>query len=132
MIDIFGKKYKAISNLFIHTVEDEHHVFPAPLSMLATLDNNDKNTTNQLELRFSSYFDSVLPLDFSFRFTCFLLTPYYSIEVLSIEDLVKKEDIIDTYGYKATFGFQDGAISMNLMGTDIYDKFKKFEKEIKQ
>lgn len=130
MIDLFGKKYIAISNLFVYTIEEDRYTFPCPLSATATLESSDKNTVNQIEFRFSSYFDSILVLDCSFRLTCFLMTPYYGIEVLSIEDLVKKEDTIDTYGYKAVFGFQEGALSMNIMHTDIYPSYKKFEKEI--
>jgi hypothetical protein len=131
MIDLFGKKYIAISNLFVYTIEEERYTFPCPLSAVATLENGDKNTTNSIEFRFSSYFDSILVLDSAFKLTCFLLTPYYGVEVLSVEDMIKKEDTMDTYGYKASFSFQEGALSMNIMQKDIYSSFKKFQKEIK-
>lgn len=129
MLDLFGKKYTACSNLFIYTLEGDRYTYPAPLSIEGTLENADKNTHNQLEIRFSSYLDSPMVIPSVFRMTAFLLTPYYIIEVISIDSLLKKEDIIDTYGYKASFSFQDGSLSMNILDGDIYDPYSRFIKQ---
>lgn len=129
MIKLFNKTYKAISNLYITTIEEEEFVYPFPLSVMATMENESENTKNEIEFRFSSYFDSILTLDYSFHLTCFLFTPLYVIEVMSVKDLIKTEDMMDTYGYKGKFSFQDGSLGMNILQTDIYDRYKKFEKE---
>lgn len=129
MIELFNRKYKAVSNLFVRTIEEDNFVYPAPLSVYGTLENNDKNLNNEIEFRFSSYYDSILTLDYNFCLTLFLLTPYYIIEVISIEDIIKKEDSLDTYGYKGKFSFQDGSLTMNILETDIYDLYKKREKQ---
>lgn len=127
MIDIFGKRYKSISSIFVDTIEDEHFVYPYPLSVKGTLENAEKGVANELEFRFASYFDSPLVLDSSFDLCFYCLTPYYQIEVIAVQGVFKKEDILDTYGYKGVFSFQDGSVSMNILETDIYDKFKLFE-----
>jgi hypothetical protein len=132
MLRLFNKEYKSISNLFVRTIEEENWVYPFPLSLEGNMENESQNTKNELEFRFGSYFDSILTLDYRFQLTFFLLTPYYNIEVVSFSELVKLEDMLDTYGYKGRFGFQDGDISMNLLSTDIYDNYKKFEKTLRE
>jgi hypothetical protein len=132
MLRLFNKEYKSISNLFVRTIEEEDFVYPFPLSLEATMENESQNTKNEIEIRFGSYFDSILTLDYRFQLTFFLLTPYYNIEVVSFSELVKLEDMLDTYGYKGKFGFQDGDISMNLLDTDIYPGYKKFEKTLRE
>ena len=128
MLRLFGKNYKAISNLMVTTIEQENLIYPYPLSAIGTTYNEAENTKNQIEFRFSSYFDSILTLDYNFDLTFFLFTPLYRIEVMTVESILKSEDMADSYGYKGIFGFQDGALRMNLMDTDIYDKYKKLER----
>jgi hypothetical protein len=128
MLRLFNKNYKAISNLMVTTIEEETFVYPYPLSAIGTTYNEAENTQNQIEFRFSSYFDSILTLDYNFNLTFFLFTPLYRMEIMTVESILKSEDMADSYGYKGIFKFQDGALRMNMMSTDIYDKYKKFEK----
>ena len=43
MIQIFDKKYKAISNIFVTTYDDNKYVFPSPMSIEMTIANEEKN-----------------------------------------------------------------------------------------
>jgi hypothetical protein len=129
MLKLFNKQYKAISNLLVTTIEEEHLVYPYPLSAIGTTYNESDNTQNQIEFRFSNYFDSILTLDYSFNLTFFLFTPLYRLEIMTVEQIVKAEDMADSYGYKGIFKFQDGALRMNIMAEDTYDKYKLFEKQ---
>lgn len=127
MIDIFDKKYKAISNLFIKTYEEKDYTFPSPLSFIATIENEKENKKNRVEIVVPSYYDSVLILDHYFNVFAYLLTFDYKIDSIIFNNLVRLDINSDTRGYKGIYSFINEDVSMNLGQTEIYDNFIKGE-----
>lgn len=125
MLNLFNKKYKAVSNIFVHTVEDKKYTFPAPISIYANIGNEQNGGCNEIHFKFSNYLDSFLPLSFHFSVFMFLLSHDYRIDAIYIEGLNKKEDTTEVSGYGATFNFLDTKLLVNLGEDEIYDDYCK-------
>lgn len=130
MIDIFNKKYKAISNIFVKTIEDDDFVFPSPISVYAIIEDEQKNLINKIDFKFSSYQDSILTLDVYFSIFAYLLTFDYKIEILHIANLTKESVQQDMHGYKGTYKYLNEDVSMNIGLDEIYDLYRKVKKDI--
>lgn len=125
MIDIFNKKYKACSNIFVHTLEDARYTYPAPLSVYATIKDEQKNLKTQIKFKFASYYDSILTLDFHFSAFMYLLSHEYRIETLYIARLEKEEITTESSGYGGIYNFNDIDVVFNIGEAEIYDRYKK-------
>lgn len=128
MLQVFDKRYKAVSNLFINTYEGFEYIFPSPLSIEATIDNEIEKTKSEIIFIFSNFYDSPLVLDYYFNCFMYLLKYDYKIDTLYIRDLIHKQDNSETNGHKVIYGFLTENLTLNLGETEIYDKFKKLEK----
>lgn len=125
MIEIFGKKYRAASNIFVETIEDSDLVYPSPLSLCATIEDEQKHLKNELKFKFSSYYDSILVLDFQFSIFMYLLSYDYRIETLYIDKIEKKEVNNEMGGYGGTYSFDNMDVLINFGEDEIYDRYKK-------
>lgn len=125
MLILFDKKYKACSNLFVHTVEDEKFVYPAPLSIYASIEDEQRQLKNQIRFKFNSYYDSILTLDFHFSVFMYLLTYEYRMETILIEGLQKEELVSESNGYGGIYNFMNTSVLLNIGEQEIYDDYKK-------
>ena len=125
MIEVFNKKYKACSNIFVHTLEDEKFTFPAPLALYATIEDVQKDLKNEIKFTFSSYYNSLLILDFQFSVFMYLLSYDYHIDTIYIEGLEKEDVISEVQGYSAIYNFMNTNILVNMGADEIYDDYKK-------
>lgn len=129
MLEVLNKRYKAISNLFVHTLEDEHHVYPAPISVYVSIEDENKDIKNTVKLGFTSFHDSVLPITY-FSLFFYLLSYEYKIETFYVEGLEKVETSTDLHGYTGTYKFVEGSILLNLGEEELYDKYKNFKNKL--
>lgn len=127
MIELFDKRYYAISNLFISDYEGKEYVFPSPLSFIATMENEAKQLKNRIEIIFSNFYDSPLILPYSFDLFFYLLTFEYTIHTFKGVDLLVIDKSSDTRGHKGTYSFINDRITLNIGDTEIYDDYKKFK-----
>lgn len=125
MIEVFNTKYKAVSNIYVHTIEDEKYTYPAPLYVYATIEDEQKNLKNQVKFRFSSYYDSILTIDFHFSAFMYLLTYDYHIVTLYIEGLEKEEITSEVSGHGGVYNFMNTNVLLNLGEDELYDRYKK-------
>lgn len=132
MLNIFNKKYKAISNLFIETAEGDKFTFPAPISLLINIETNETETKNVFEIKVNSVEDSILSLSSSyFSISFFLLTYEYTIDILYIDNILLMSDVqSDMHGYKGTYQFVTNSVSMNIGEDEIYDKYSKLKSDM--
>jgi len=128
MITVFNKNYKAVSNIFVHTVEDEKFTYPAPLSLCATIEDDAKHLKNQVKFKFASYYDSILVLDFHFSIFVYLLTHDYRLHTLYIAGLEKEEISTELYGYGGTYNFSNVNVLLNIGEEEIYDQYRQISK----
>jgi len=129
-IEIFEKKYKAVSNLFTRDIESNDYVFPAPLSIYGTIENETKNTKNILEFKFNSYYDSILIIDNYFQLFFYLLDFEYKLGTVLVENIIKTESNTDMYGYKGKYSFMEGNILLNIGTEEIYDDYCKIKTKL--
>ena len=126
-IKILGKSYRAVSPIFVETLESESYTYPAPIYlniyMPGAKDSDSK--INTFEVRYPSFTHSILPLDFYFSAFMYLLTFDYKLSTFHVEGLTK--DSVDTtmHGFKGIFNFEDGNVNTNVGLEEIYDDFKK-------
>lgn len=125
MIELFNKKYKASSNIFVNTVENDKYTYPAPIGVYATIEDEQKNLKNQVKFKFSSYYDSLLTIDFHFSAFMYLLTYDYHIETVYIEGLEKEEITTEINGYGGVYNFMNSNVLLNIGEEEIYDDYKK-------
>lgn len=125
MLNIFNKKYKACSNLFVTTLEGAEYTFPAPLEVHAMIEDENKNLINKVDFKVSSYLDSILTLDINFSIFAYLLTHDYRLDCVYIADVIKESVSPDSDGYKGTFRFLNENVSMNIGMEEIYDRYVK-------
>ena len=125
MIQIFDKKYKAISNIFVTTYDDNKYVFPSPMSIEMTIANEERNQKDRLVAVFNNYYESILVLDNYFSCFFYLLNFEFRIETMIIPVLQKLEDGHDMHGYKGIYTFQSENISINIGKDEIYESYKR-------
>lgn len=125
MLELFDKRYKAISNVFVETYTGEKYIFPAPIYIYGTIENETKNLKNRLEIRYDSFWDSLFILDYHFSFFAYLLTFEYRLETILIQNLIKKECSSDAYGYKGSFQFLNEDVILNISDDEVYDQYKQ-------
>lgn len=124
-INIFDKKYKACSNIFTETVEQNNYIFPYPTYIYATIENESKNTRNLIEFKFSSFYDSILILDGYFDIFFYLLDFDYKITTLHIKNILLESSNQDMYGYKGSYLFSNGNLILNVTEDNYYDDYCK-------
>lgn len=128
MIKLFDRPYLAVSNLIVQTYEGLSYVFPSPLSVEATIENEDKNIKNQLIFRFSNYNESLLVLPYTFSLFMYLLTPLYTIDTMYFRVLKKITSAPEVNGYKGIYEFSNfntDDLIINEGTEEIYDCFNK-------
>lgn len=132
MLNIFGKKYKAISNLFIETVEGDKLTFPAPISLHINIENNETESKNVFDIKVSSIEDSILSLSSAYFSLCFYLLSFeYKIDIVFMDMVMLSSDITsDTTGYKASYQFLSNNVSMNLGQDEIFNKYKQLKEDM--
>lgn len=128
MIKLFDERYLAISNLVVKTYDGQSYVFPSPLTVYATIENENKNTKNEITFKFQSFSESPLILEYTFSCFFYLLTPYYKINTMYFGVLQKENVQQEHTGYKATYSFNNESLVANIGNTEIYDEFKKISK----
>lgn len=127
MIDIFRKRYKACSNLFVNTLENENLVFPSPISLCAIIEDEQKSLVNELELKVTSYEDSPLTLNVSFSLFFYLLTFDYKMESFYVDNLTKASSNQEMDGYKGLYRFVNTDVAMNIGLDEIYARYMKIK-----
>lgn len=129
MLLIFGKKYKAISNLFVETIEGESFVFPAPLAIHAEILDGEESFKTKFEIKNPNVQDSIFSLGATYLSLLFYgLNHEYKIDVVYIENMILDSDISsDMFGYKGNYSFISDNISMNIGTDEIFDKYKKLK-----
>lgn len=128
MIKLFDESYLAVSNLIVKTYDGESYVFLSPLSIHATIENEARNTKNEITFKFLNYHESPLILEYTFSCFFFLLTPYYKINTMYFGVLQRQNIQAESSGYKATYIFNNENLISNIGLTEIYDDFKKVSK----
>ena len=126
-IEVLNKGYRAVSPIFVETIEGDKFTYPAPVYMNIHMPSADegKSQPNTFEVRYPTYVHGILPLDFYFSAFFYLMTFDYKLSTFHVEGLVK--DSVDTtmYGYKGIFYFEDGNVNINIGTEEIYDDYKK-------
>lgn len=128
MIQVFDKRYKSISNLFISTYEGFEYVFPSPQSCSATMGKEVENTNNEIVFVFSNYYDSPLVVDYYFDCFFYLLTYEYTLDTVYLKNLLHSSDMSETNGHKAIYNFISDDLTLNLGEQEIYDDYQRFKK----
>ena len=124
-LDIFNKRYKACSNLFVKTIENKDYIFPSPLHIYATIEDENKNTRNLIEFKFDSFYDSILILNGYFDIFLCLLDFEYKITTLYIESIINTSTSSEGYGYKGSYLFSNENLVLNITEKDFYNDFTK-------
>lgn len=129
MLNIFGVKYKAISNLFVDTVEGESFTFPAPIALYAAIEETDTSSKNIFDIKVNSVQDSILSLSSSYLSLFFYALSFeYKVNVFYLDNLILSSDIqSDMYGYKGTYQFVNTNIAMNIGLDEVFDQYKKIK-----
>lgn len=125
MLEVFNKRYRACSNIFVQTLEGDKYTFPAPLSLYGTIEDVQKDLKNEIKFTFSSYYNSLLILDFQFSIFMYLLSFDYHIDTIYIEGLEKEDIISEVQGYSGVYNFMNTNILVNMGADEIYDQYKK-------
>ena len=132
-IDIFGTKYKAISNIYVDDIEGNHYVFPYPLSLHVTMKNEDMDKDfNKIEITVPSYFDSMLTVDYYVNIFFYVLTYDFILQTYYFEQVGRKDTTTDIRGYKGVYMFDPTRVVnniCNLSNEKMYKLYKKFHNE---
>lgn len=132
MIYVFNEYFKACSNIFITNIEEETSVFPSPLSLNISTDNDNSENSNKqtiLEIKVNSYLDSFLPLNKNFSFFVYLLNQEYIIKTIYIGNLIKESVNQEIGGYKGRYRFTTDSVAMNIGLNNVYDKYVKVREQ---
>lgn len=128
MIEVFDKKYKAISNLFVETYTSNSYTFPSPIEINAKIGNDTKKTKNEMKMVFSSYLDSILIVPYYFDLFFYCLSFEYKIDTILLRNILLVDYRQELNGYKAEYRFLSDDITINFGDTEIYDNYRKDEK----
>ena len=129
-IKIFDKTYKACSNLFVETIEEQRYTYPAPILIYGTIESESKNTKNNLELKFNSYYDSILTINSYFNLFFYILDFEYKLSTMYFKNILKSESNSEMYGYKGSYVFTEGNILMNVIEDNIYNDYNKIKTKL--
>lgn len=132
---IFDKKYKCISNLFVekdnsNTTKCINFVYPYPLEVYGTIENEEKNTKNNLDLTFSSYYDSILIIDSYFSLFFYLLDFDYTITTMYFRNIIKNKSNSEINGYKGSYNFTNDNIILNISEDEVENEYNKIKTNI--
>lgn len=125
MIEIFKQKYKAISNLYVDTIEGDSYVYPAPIKFCATIEDSEKGSKSQLTVGVTSYLDSILTLEYQFSLFFYLYSFDYVIRTVHLVGLNKLSTSSELYGSSGIFSFDSGNVLLNIQEEDTYGSYKK-------
>ena len=127
-VNCFGRKYFAVSNLFIRTADGDFFTFPAPYSILLESDFKSNNT---LEICYSSYYESPLILDYLFSLFFYVIFFDGTIETIYLEAVyLKEEPRNESYGYKGIYGFDSRLAHNNISTEQFYGKLRSIKQTI--
>ncbi|MGL5923681.1 hypothetical protein [Chroococcidiopsis sp.] len=130
MIDIFSKRYLAVSNAFVTTIEGDVFVYPAPLSVHGTIEDESKSTKSRFEFHVSSYTDSFLALNSPHSIFLYLLSMEYTIDTLYIQYLRKEEVRQEVGGYKGIYDYVNQDVAMNMSIEEVSDAMIALRREL--
>lgn len=130
MIEVFDKKYKAISNLYVTNYDSKTYIYPSPFYVHATIENETRNLKNRLEVKVDTYNASILTLDYYFDLFFYLFSFEYKIDTILIRNCIKEDTNQDINGYKGSFRFLNNDILLNLGNTELYDKYNKIQASV--
>jgi hypothetical protein len=125
MIEVFESKYRAVSPVYVNTIEGYEWVYPSPLSLCVTIEDEQRQTKNEATFTFSNYYDSILVINFQFSIFMYLLSFDYHIDTLCIEGLEKKEDRNEANGYGGVYSFMNTLVLLNKGEEEVYDDYLK-------
>lgn len=128
MLDIFDKKYKACSNLFIEDIEENEYTYPFPLDVCGTIENESKETHNEITFKFNSYYDSILVIKSYFKLFFVALDFEYNITSFYFKRVIQKSTSSEMSGYKGTYIFSNDDLILNIasnLDNNIYNDYTK-------
>ena len=130
-LKIFNVGFKAISNLFVETIEDKQFCFPAPLRLHATINNEEgKNVVGELSILTPTYLSSPLIVDHYIDLFCYVLAQDYVLHTYLFRQILLKDYSTEMSGYSGTYIFDPSKVMTNiceLSNQTLYSLFKKHE-----
>jgi len=131
MLKCIGRNYYAVSNLFVQTCDGEYLTYPAPHGLILDVDSKDEKN-NSLTVSVSSYYDSILMLDYVFSLFFYLMFFDGTIESFYLGSVfLKDEPRSEAYGYKAIYHFDPDLFVQNisLETCNFYDKLQNIKRQ---
>jgi hypothetical protein len=127
-VNCFGRKYFAISNLFVRDIDGNFFTFPAPYSILLESDFKSNDT---LEICYSSYYESPLVLDYIFSIFFYVIFFDGTIETIYLEEVsLKEEPRNESYGYKGIYKFNSRLAHNNISTQQFYGDLQSIKQTI--
>lgn len=134
MLNIFDKSYKACSNLMIEDIEGNKYTYPSPLEIHATIENESKNTKNEISFKFTSYYDSIIVIKSYFKLFFIALDFEFGLTSFYFKSIIQKENSNDTNGHKVTYIFNNDDLILNITtnldnNNNIYNEYTKIKQK---
>lgn len=133
-IELFRRKYRAISNVFVSDIESNNYTYPYPIEICATIStgsDDSTNNANDITFRYESFYDSMFTLDGPLNVDFYVLALDYSIEHFLFGQIILKEVNTDAHGYKGTYSYQDSLLVTNICSENekVYKVYKDYYEE---
>jgi hypothetical protein len=132
MLNIFDKSYKACSNLIIEDIEGNKYIYPSPLEIHATIENESKNTKNEISFKFTSYYDSIIVIKSYFKLFFITLDFEFGLTSFYFKSIIQKENSNDMSGHKVMYIFNNDDLILNIannLDNNIYNEYTKIKQK---
>jgi hypothetical protein len=135
-IKIFNTGFKAVSNVFVDTIDDKSHCFSSPIRLHATIsEESGKSVVGELSLLYPVYLSSPFIIDYYIDLFFYALAHDYVLHTYLFKQILLTDYSSEMSGYTGKYMFDPANVVTNiceLSNQTLYSMYTEHEEAFYQ